>query len=252
MNGFEKHGISYTSPSQLNMYAAAPCAWVAQYLFKKRGAYGVAAQIGILVEDVVKHVLTGGCIEEAISAAENRFRKQTAIGVSEKDRDRISNIRDMAEIAVEELAPYGEPEYLKTIKGYEQQRIELNCNGAGWVLPVIGYLDFVFPSHNLIVDLKTTLRAPSVISAPHKRQGAIYAKAKGFDCKFLYVTPKKSVWHDIEDIDETLTEVKTILNRQEKFLRLGDKDKLKESVPVNMDTFYWTGAEQHRDELYGL
>ena len=46
------------------------------------------------------------------------------------------------------------------------------------------------------------MRIPSEVSAPHKRQGAIYAKAKGMDVKFLYVSPKKATVHDIEDIDE--------------------------------------------------
>jgi hypothetical protein len=49
-----------------------------------------------------------------------------------------------------------------------------------------------------------------------------------------------------------MAEIKLHLNRQEKFLRLGDKELLRSIVPINPDSFYWRGDEAVRKELYGI
>ena len=57
-------------------------------------------------------------------------------------------------------------------------------------MPVIGYIDWRFADHGLIVDLKTTERFPSQIGDAHGRQGAVYASAHGnFGMRFAYVKP---------------------------------------------------------------
>lgn len=253
MNGFDLHGLKHTSPSQINMWESAPCAWVAKYLYNKQFSFGVAPLIGTLVEEVVANVLCGAEFEASLAAAEAQFNKQTAIGVSAKDKERITDIAAMSEFALEVLKPYGEPEFVNKLGKREQQRIELNCNGKDWVLPVIGYLDFVYPKHGLIIDLKTTLRCPSEISMAHARQAAIYSKAKGnMACKMLYVTPKKTALHGVDDVNAVLADIKEILKRQEAFLRLGDKELLRSIVPVRADSFYWSTDSAIRKELYGL
>lgn len=250
MNGFEKHGLKHTSPSQLNMWADAPCAWIAQYLYGKRSAFSVAAQVGVLTEQVVATVLRGtNDFDSALKFAKETFYKDNALNTNQKDVERVNDIEPMAKLALEELKQYGEPNF--TLDG--QHKISLNCKGDGWELPVIGFIDFYYPDHGLIVDLKTTLRMPSNMSDPHKRQGAVYQKAMGnMGVKFLYVTPKKSCVFDIEGGADTLREVKEILNRQERFLRLGDAELLRSIVPVNTSSFYWTGSEMVRKELYGI
>lgn len=253
MNGFEKHGLKHTSASQLNMWIAAPDAWVARYLFDKRFKFGVAAQVGVLVENVVQEVLLGGTLDHALDKAVKQFNKDNALNTSEKDLERVNHIEPMAVLALDELKPYGEPEFKKTINGVEQQRVELLCNGMGWQLPIIGYCDFVYPKHSLIVDLKTTLRMPSVMSLSHKRQGAIYARAKDMDVKFLYVTPKKSKMIDVtqDDIEQSLKSIKDNLSRQEKLLKFFDAETVKEIIPLTEDSFYWSGSEDVKKELYG-
>lgn len=252
MNGFEKHKLKHTSPSQINMWAECPAAWVARYLFDKRLSFGVAAQIGTFTERVVAGCLMGGFFEDEIAKAEKDFLKQNAFNTSEKDMKRISDIGAMAEIALQELQHYGEPEFVQKITGHEQQGITLNCKGDGWKLPVIGYLDFVYPQHGLIIDLKTTLRIPGKMSDAHARQAAIYSKAKGnMGVKFLYVSPKKASVLEVEDESFYLTQVKQILNRQEKMLRLLDKEQIKETIPLIENSFYWSGSEDVLKELYG-
>lgn len=249
MNGFKKHGLTHTSPSSINMWEDCPAAWIAKYLYGKSFSFGVAAQIGVLTEKVVADTLTGAKThEEALKLAKDEFKRKNALNTSEKDLARIGDIEAMSTLAIEELKQYGEPDFTED----GQHKIELNCKGDGWELPVIGYTDFVYPKHGLVVDLKTTLRMPSVMSDAHNRQGAIYKKAMGNKAmKFLYVTPKKSCWHEVEDENPWLAQIKAILNRQEKALRL-DAEALKDIMPVSMSSFYWMGDERIRKELYGV
>lgn len=250
MNGWQRHNITHMSPSSINCWADCPGAWVAKYLYGHKFKFGVAPQIGTLVEKVVANALLERMtIDQAIEQAEKEFNKSNALGVPEKDRVRVADIRPMAELSYEALLPYGKPDF----NGEEQHKIGLNCKGDGWELPVIGYLDFYYPEHGLVIDLKTTLRIPSTMSDSHRRQQAIYKRALGnYGVKFLYVSPKKASLLDNEDDGESLRQVKAILNRQERFLRLGDADMLKEIVPVNAASFLWNGEESTLFKYYGI
>ena len=105
----------------------------------------------------------------------------------------------------------------------------------------------------MVIDLKTTGRCPSVMSAEHQLQRAIYQKAKGNQIvKFLYVTPKKTNLLEDGDPSEILRKTKTQITRMERFLRSGNARDVASVIPVNPNTFYWNGAEEIREELYGL
>jgi hypothetical protein len=54
------------------------------------------------------------------------------------------------------------------------------------------------------------------------------------------------------DPTEILAKVKVQIGRMEAFLRHCDKDAAKEIVPVNASSFYWQGAEDLRQEFYGM
>ncbi len=250
MNGFEAHNIKHTSASSLNMWADCPGAWLAKYRFGHNFKFGVAPQIGILVEKVVANALLERLtLDDGIAQAEKEFLRTNALNTSEKDRERIADIRAMSEIAYEELKQYGKPDF----DGEEQHKIELMCKGEGWELPVIGYLDLKFPEHGLCIDLKTTQRIPSTMSDAHRRQQAIYKRALGnYAVKFLYVSPKRASLLDNEDDGESLRQVKAILNRQERFLRIGDAEMLKEIVQVNSSSYMWNGEESTRFKFYGI
>jgi len=255
MNGFTKHGLEHSSPSQINLWCGSPSKWCAQYLFGMKGTFGVAPKIGMLVEDVVADVLTGrdGDSSASMKRAEKQFTKFTALNPNEKDRARITNIGSMSSQALQVLLDYGTPTFNQTLKGRSQLDIDLVCKTDDWALPIKGYMDFVYPEQKLIIDLKTTLKCPAQISDAHQRQGAIYAKAMGdgWTCKMLYVTPKKTALYTVENVDDTMKEVKAILVRQEAYLRYNDKDMIRASIPVD-DTFYWKGDEGIRMELFGV
>ena len=249
MNGFEKHGIKHLSASSINLWTNAPDVWVAQYLFNKRSPLSAAAMRGICTEDAVVAVLTGDSeVAEAVKAAHDKFDKTFMVG-NEKTTTARHMIEPCLALAIDPLKEYGKPEFPEE----GQQKVSITAKTDDYEIPVIGYLDFVYPEHGVIVDLKTTGRMPSTMSPEHQLQRAIYQKARGNQAvKFLYVTPKKTSMLEDGDPTELLNYAKKQISRLEKFLRAGTKNDIKEVIPVNPNSFYWNGFEDVRDELYGI
>ena len=248
-DGFQAHGIKHSSISQINKWIGSPSVWVSEYLFKFRSPASPAMWRGIFTEQAVADTITGKMkIDEAIRNACKDFDGKTLFddGSSAKER---ANIDPMTRLAVEALEPYGKPDFPED----GQHRVSMDAKGDGWKLEFMGFIDFKYPQHGLIVDLKTTLKMPSVMSIGHQRQRAFYQKSNGnTDVKFLYVTPKKCEFKDDGDVNELMAEIKAHLTRQEAFLRLGDKELLRSIVPVDPDSFYWRGNEKVRKELFGF
>ena len=248
-DGFQAHGIKHSSISQINKWIGSPSVWVSEYLFKFRSPASPAMWRGIFTEQAVADTITGKMkIDEAIRNACKDFDGKTLFddGSSAKER---ANIDPMTRLAVEALEPYGKPDFPED----GQHRVSMDAKGDGWKLEFMGFIDFKYPQHGLIVDLKTTLKMPSVMSIGHQRQRAFYQKSNGnTEVKFLYVTPKKCEFKDDGDVNELMAEIKAHLTRQEAFLRLGDKELLRSIVPVDPDSFYWRGNEKVRKELFGF
>jgi|TARA_R110000824_G_scaffold21142_2_gene79077 hypothetical protein len=250
MSGFTDHNIKHSSISQINKWIEAPDAWVSHYLFGNRGSASSAMWRGIFSEQAVSDTITETLlIDDAIERAVKDFDDKIMFdddGSAGKEREHIEPI---TRLAVEALEPYGKPDFPED----GQHKVNMKATGDGWELDFIGFLDFKFPNHGLIVDLKTTLRMPSIMPKGHQRQRGFYAKASGNAAvKFLYVTPKKFDMKEDGDPDELMAEIKLHLTRQERFLRLGDKDLLRDIVPVSPDSFYWRGDEAVRQRLYGI
>lgn len=248
MNGFDKHNIKHLSASSINLWTNAPDVWVAQYLFGMRGPMSAAAMRGICTEDAVVAVLQGKNADGALDAALEKFDQTFPIGDEKTTKERAM-IQPCMELAVQELEQYGEPEFPED----GQEKISITAKTDDYEIPVIGYLDLVFPKHGVVIDLKTTGRCPSVMSSEHQLQRAIYQKAKGNQIvKFLYVTPKKTNLLEDGDSSEILRRTKIQITRMERFLRSGNARDVASVIPVNPNTFYWNGAEDIREELYGF
>jgi len=248
MNGFEKHGIGHLSASSLNLWSNAPDVWVMQYLHGLRTPMGPAPWRGICVEDAVVATLQGGSEQDAIKASLEKFDKRFLIGDDKTTKER-DLIEPMIQLAVEELKEFGTPAFPED---GGQEKISITAKGDGWEIPVIGYLDLVFPQRGVVIDLKTTTRVPSSMSAEHRLQRAIYQKAKGnMGVKFLYCSAKKSAMLEDGDVVETLAKAKKQIGRIEAFLRHCDKDTARSIVPHSPESFYWRGSEDLRDQFYG-
>ena len=251
-DGFTKHNINHLSASSINLWANAPDVWVMQYLHGKRTPFtSPAPWRGICVEDAVVETLMGGSEQEAIANALAKFDQRFPIGDEKTTKER-DMVQPMVQLAVEQLMEFGKPEFADAEN--KQEKISITAKGNGWEIPVIGFLDLVFPQHGVVIDLKTTGRMPSTMSAEHQLQRAIYAKAKGGNqsVKFLYVTPKKAAMLEDGDPAELLAQAKVQITRMEAFLRTLDKETAKAIVPVQPNSFYWKGNEQLRKEFYGL
>jgi hypothetical protein len=250
MSGFNKHNIDHLSASSINLWANAPDVWVMSYLFGLRTPMGPAPWRGIVVEEAVVETMMGGSEKDAIQKALDKFDKRFLIGDEATTKERAM-IEPMVQLSVEQLMEFGKPEFPE--EG-GQNKISITAKGDGWTVPVIGFLDLVYPQHGVVIDLKTTGRMPSTMSAEHQLQRAIYQKAKGGNqsVKFLYVTPKKAAMLEDGDPTEILAQAKVQITRMEAFLRTLDKETAKAIVPVQPNSFYWKGNEQLRKEFYGL
>ena len=252
MNGFEKHGIKHLSNSSISLWEANPAQWVMSYLLKEKRQTGPAMWRGIVVEDICVEVLNNDfSFGEALSRALIKFDGSITLADEKTEKERAA-IEPMAALALEQLKKYGKPQF--SIDG-SQQQVSITCKGDGWKIPIIGYLDLVYPDHGLVVDLKTTMRLPSTMMQSHKRQRCIYQRCLGGNqqVKFLYVTPKKSGWLEDGDVETELATVKAHCNRLERFLSVSDDPKyLASIVPVDPTHFYWSDCIDQRKELFGI
>lgn len=252
-NGFELHGITHLSNSSISLWESNPAQWVMNYLLKEKRPSSAAMQRGVAVEDAVVAFFDGSSstLGGAVAAGLARFDKAITFADEKTEKERAA-IAPMIELAVGELQQYGKPQF--SIDG-SQEKVSITCAGDGWKIPVIGYLDFVYPEHGLVVDLKTTMRMPSTMIQSHRRQRCIYQRCKGGNqqVKFLYVTPKKSGWLQDGDVNEELAVVKAHCNRLERFLSVSDDaEYLASIVPVDPTHFYWSDCIDQRKEIFGI
>ena len=246
--GFARFGITHLSASSINLWTNAPDVWVAKYVLDRKAdfPYSAAAERGKAVEAAVVAILSGRPRENTIDYALRTFDRY-APPSEDRERDLIV---PMIDAALAELEQYGTPEFI----GDGQDKISINAVFDGWSIPVIGYLDMVFPDHGLVVDLKTTTRVPSTMSPDHQLQRAIYARAKGnMTVRFLYTSGKRSQWLEDGDPAFLLAQAKVQIARMDAFLRAcPDADTARAIVPTGPFSFYWRGAEALRNELYGV
>ena len=263
-NGFETYGLKHVSVSQANKFREAPDAWLAQYIFGYKSPYGYPALQGLSVESAVEMGLFNGIVvEDCISHALERFKSDTMLmkdNAAEIEK-RKPIIERMVTTALEQLMPLGKPE--EPPHGSRQHSIGIPVRfrkGDNGTINCIGFLDFYYPEKNLVIDLKTTAKAPSGWSISHGIQAAVYKKSveartgKPATVKFLYVLTRQKdpfVWLEMDDPDYYINLFKRTVISMEALLSVSDnpKDILK-IIPHNPDSFYWSGAQDIAAELY--
>jgi hypothetical protein len=177
MSPFEQHGVAHLSPSSLNLWLAAPSLWVLEKLLGHRGGMGCAAHRGTAVELGVSAGLFDPALdaEACIAIALPHYDKLTALNSDSKRADERAVIPGMVRqgLALRShglpIMPNGESRF----GGGVQHKVEIQLDGVD--IPVIGYLDWLYAEE--VLDLKSTLRIPSVMSPPHLRQAAVYKTA---------------------------------------------------------------------------
>jgi hypothetical protein len=238
MNAFATHKIDHLSASSINLFIAQPAMWCASYLMKRRTPVGPAAHRGTAIECGVEAGLFDPemPVEAAQKIGLERYARLTMLNADTrvgKERDAVA---PSIAIALAELRQYGLPE--KPEDG-RQNKIEVMLPGVP--VPLLGYLDFRFPQHGIIVDLKSTARIPSEISDSHARQGAIYAQhGSNHQVRMAYVSAKKISVYVVEDVAARTAEVVRAAQAIERFLSLSDDpEKLTRCFAPDLSSFYW-------------
>lgn len=195
-------------------------------------------------------------IDAAITEGLRTYDLEMALVPDARREDEKQQIPGYIKFAVEELRPYGVP------TAY-QDKVSVTLEGVP--VPIIGYIDWRFDQHGLIVDLKTSERLPSGISAAHGRQGAVYANAHGnYGMRFAYAkpTPNKKDGKAVaiyemsgEERRSHLSALKQIALRLHRFLSLShDPHELAGLVCPNYESFYWNNAQTRAngEKLFGF
>lgn len=258
MNGFALHGIDHLSASSLNQWVGEPAAFAIERLLGYRSSASPAMARGKAAEDGIHAGLLDFAlsVEDCTTKALATYDTEMRLVTDDKRESERANIAGYVEHGLAELRQYGIP------TAY-QQRVEIQLEDVA--VPIIGFIDWRYDQHGMVVDLKTSARLPSAISLAHSRQGAIYARAHdNYAMRFAYVKPqagkadKRAVTVlELEraEVDRQLIALRQIAMRLERFLRLSaDARELCGLLCPDYTKFYWNSPvlRAHGAEVFGF
>jgi hypothetical protein len=229
--------IKHHSPSSLNLFCASPAMWVLEKVIGVRQSVGSPAHRGTAVEEGVTVGLLNpdAPLQACIDMAFKKYDTVSALSSDARRQDYRDTIPTMVEKALNELRPYGVPSKTQGFVEWKPDGLEL---------PIVGYFDYEWADHGIIVDLKTTEKLPSQNKIPHARQVALYAASDNMDGRLSYVTPKKVATYRVENIREHRNALHQIALSVEAMLSIGDANKIKRLVMPDLESFYWGGPNR--------
>jgi hypothetical protein len=229
--------IKHHSPSSLNLFCASPAMWVLEKVIGVRQSVGSPAHRGTAVEEGVTVGLLNpdAPLRACVDMAFKKYDTISALSGDARRQDYRDTIPAMVEKALNELRPYGVPSKTQGFVEWKPDGLEL---------PIVGYFDYEWADHGIIVDLKTTEKLPSQNKIPHARQVALYAASDNMDGRLSYVTPKKVATYRVENIREHRNALHQIALSVEAMLSIGDANKIKRLVMPDLESFYWGGPNR--------
>lgn len=248
-NPFAAHGLEHLSPSTCNLFIGSPAAFVLQKCLKKGGQVGCAAFRGTATEHgIAKGLIEGASVDECIRAADDEFYRLSAMSQDPAKEKERAAVGDMVRVGLKELLPYGPP-------SSAQGKIDYQFEGLA--VPFVGYFDFEWQNHKILIDLKTTHAVPSQIKTDHARQVALYVAAKGndLDPRLAYVSTKKSAVYRLENVDQHVASLGKIGLAIQNFLSTSeDPLELASKVMPDVDSFYFKDpmVRQTVFEIWGI
>jgi hypothetical protein len=238
------------SPSALNLFAASSAMFVLERVLGLKQPVGVPAHRGTAVEDGVTFGLVNpeASLVDCVNTAFLKYDTLTALSTDDRRQKYRDNIPDMVAQALTELRPYGVP---SATQGFVEWKPE------GLTLPIVGYFDYEFADHGIIVDLKTSERMPSAIKIPHARQVSLYVTTTSgnYQGRLAYITPKKATTYCLENVQEHLRSLHQIALRVEKFLSLSNDPEYFLSITApDLESYFWTNpaARQLAYQLWSV
>ena len=242
MINYERH-----SPSSLNLFAASQAMFVLEKILGLKQPVGAVAHRGSAVEAGRAYGLGDpeAAEKDCIRLALARYDLLTAMSGDVRREKYRDDIPDMVSQALDELAPYGVP---SDSQGF------VTWHPEGLRLPIIGYFDFKWEQHGIIVDLKTTDKMPSKIKAAHARQVSMYS-GDNHQGRLTYCTPKKCQTLELENIRQHRQALYNIAVKVENFLALSEDPNFFPGITApDLDSFYWgsPAARALAFEIWGV
>lgn len=227
------------SPSSLNLYSTCLPMFVLEKILGKRQQVGSPAHRGTAVEDGIAAGLTDldRPVADCAEVAMRKFRELSALSSDPRKDSFAETIPAMVEAGLEELRPYGTP---SSMQGF----IEWHPDDLQY--PIVGYYDFRWDDHGIIIDLKTTGALPSQIKIPHARQVALYTGGN-LQGRVSYLTPKKRATYLVEHIAEHRKALHRMALACERFLALSEDPAFFVSITVpDLESFYFASSESRQ------
>ena len=236
------------SPSSCTLFAADTAMWVTEKILGFKQPVGAPAHRGTAVERGVTFGLLDPDIPvmDCVKVAFRSYDQLMALSPDPRRETYREGIADMVQRALAELRPYGVP---TATQGF------VTWQPDGLRHPFIGYFDFRWDQHGIINDLKTTEKMPSEIRISHARQVSLYALNSNAKAKLTYVTPRKCVTYDLENMHEHRETLRQIAIRIENYLALSDEpDFFKSICAPDLDSYYWNNpaARQLAFEIWRI
>jgi hypothetical protein len=236
------------SPSSLNLFAASPAMYTLERILGQKQPVGIPAHRGTAIEaGVAAGLLDPGLdLEACTSTALSSYDKLTAFSGDPRREAYRETLAPMVAMAIKALRPYG------TLTG-TQRFIEWRPEGLS--APIVGYLDFEWEQHGLLIDLKTTEKCPSAIKQTHARQVALYAMSDNLDGRLTYCTPKKCVTYQLENVALHRQALHRIAMAVERFLALSDDPQFFVGITApDTESYFWKNpsARQIAYEIWGI
>lgn len=252
MTAFATHGIDHLSASSVNLFIAQPALWCASYLMKRRTPVGPAAHRGTAIECGVEAGLFDPelPVAECQRMAQERFHGLTRLSADPRIEKERETLDGSVAVALAELRQYGVPE--KPADG-RQHKLDIRIDGVA--VPIVGYLDFIWPQHGIIGDLKSTARIPSEISDAHARQGSLYLRhGSNLQCRMIYVSAKKVAAYVVDNAERHIASFVQAAQAIERLLSLSDDpEHLTRCFAPDLSSFYWGDQSARRiaQEIWG-
>tara|TARA_R100001440_G_scaffold24162_1_gene39202 strand:+ start:190 stop:951 length:762 start_codon:yes stop_codon:yes gene_type:complete len=230
------------STSGVNMFRADPARWWLAYVAGVRGGTNTNMARGLATEVGYDFMWQNefSTEQEAIEAAIKKFNADTMFeGVGEKRDKEREHIAGFVEQTIEALKPYGFPTSDQTWHEAEMDGVPFKVTGRD---------DYCFKPHGddlrpICLDLKTTHRVPSDMSAPHKRQMSLYQFFRpDHRIVICYVSTKKHAIYEL-DPDEAVEINKEFVIAAQAIERLlttfDDPMDIAKLFAPDYSSFYW-------------
>ena len=238
-NPFAAFGITHLSASTLNTFAASPAMFVIEKVLKRRQPVGASAHRGTATEAGVAAFLMGNAtVAEAQEIALKEFDRLTALSGDPRR-------------ATERARPELDSHFVKQTAALG--KIEHWFEGVA--VPLIGYYDFKWDDHGILVDLKSQLKLASEINVAHARQVALYVADTNYSARIAYVTPKKHAVYQLENARAHLESLRRIAMACQAFCAVSSNpDDLVAITAPDVSSYFFSDpvARATAYEVYGV